>query len=75
VLSQELKMSFLSHQEGMLSRVEQVKDSLGSKIGRLGEMIDFSMAEVHSRTGNLMEGCQRAKKNSEYLSDQVRLIK
>ena len=68
MFSQELKDNLASHQDSIIDRVEQVKVSLESKIGRLRDMVDFSMAEAHSRTDNLIEDCERVKTNSEYLS-------
>ena len=75
MLRQELKENLLSQHEGMLDRVQQVKEGLGSKIRRLGQMVNFSIAEAHSRTANLMEECENVKINSTYLSEQILLVK
>jgi len=59
----------------MLNRVEHIKEGMGCKVKRLGEIVDFSIAESHRRTDNLMEHCEKAKLNSVYLNQQVELIK
>lgn len=38
-------------------------------------MVNFSIAEAHGRTDNLMEDCQNAKINTQNISEKIEQVK